>query len=170
MFAIYRHPIYYFSLSVGWWRGGRFCLAISEQRHPENRLLFRSKATQKDSIINKKGGKSFRGPQLFADFFQYPVTGGIARHGEHTTVPCHALVFLYYLLGNIQQSDIWFLLVFFLRVIIHRLPSKNVWRLSPFFVTKLYYSELHTDIQISANRRKRKTWQEISLFCTVMRW
>ena len=45
---------------------------------------------------------------LFADFLQYPVAGGIARHGKHMTVPCHSLVLLDYLLGNIQQADIGF--------------------------------------------------------------
>ena len=40
--------------------------------------------------------------------FQLFVAGGVARHGKYLVVPCHAFVLLYYLSGNIQQSDIGF--------------------------------------------------------------
>ncbi len=40
--------------------------------------------------------------------FQLLVAGGVAQHGEHLVVPCHAFVLLYYLSGNVQQSDIGF--------------------------------------------------------------
>ena len=45
---------------------------------------------------------------MSADFFQYLVAGGIARHGEHFVIPRQAPVFLYYLSGNVQQADIGF--------------------------------------------------------------
>lgn len=38
--------------------------------------------------------------------FQYLVAGGIARHGEYMTIPRQFLVLLYYLLGNVQQTDV----------------------------------------------------------------
>lgn len=40
--------------------------------------------------------------------FQLLVASRIARHGEYFVVPCHTLVLLYYLSGNIQQTDIGF--------------------------------------------------------------
>ena len=45
---------------------------------------------------------------LPAYLFQYLVAGGIARHGENMTVPCHSLVLLYYSLRNVQQTDVRF--------------------------------------------------------------
>lgn len=40
--------------------------------------------------------------------FQLLVASRVAWHGEYLVVPCHAFVLLYYLSGNIQQSDIGF--------------------------------------------------------------
>ena len=42
-------------------------------------------------------------PALPADFFQYLVACPVARHGKHTIVGSHALVFLDYPFGNVQQ-------------------------------------------------------------------
>ncbi len=83
---------------------------------------------------------------LSAYIFEYLVTTAVARNGENMTVPSQSLVFLDDTIGNVKRRMFDSVLVFFLRVIIQRLPSKNVCRRSSVrFFTSEYAKPVKTE-------------------------
>ena len=89
---------------------------------------------------------------LFTDLLQLLVATAIARNRKNTVIPCYAFVFSIIRLGTSKQPDIGIGVGLRLRVMIHRLPSKNVCRLS---VVRFFTSAYDKPVKIEKIKRSR---------------